>query len=115
MESSLLKPFKIALFFILGLVAAVAVVKLFTPLVIERSRLVNERDMLKQDNEYSMNEISEARRKQENFANDPEYAVLVARREGYTFVPADVKYVFNFDTPSGSLGNVITNQMLKSR
>ena len=114
MESSLLKPFKIALFSILGLVAAVAVVKLFTPLVKERSRLVSERDLLKLDNEYYMNEISEARRKQENFSNDPEYAVLVARREGYTFVPADVKYVFNFDNPSGSLGNIITNQALKT-
>ena len=70
------------MFVLLGLAAAVVILRVFGPLVVTRSQLAQERDMLNQDNEYLSQEISELRRKQENFANDREYTELEARRQG---------------------------------
>ncbi|NLB68419.1 MAG: hypothetical protein GX804_01860 [Lentisphaerae bacterium] len=99
MQSSFLKPFKYALLVLLGVVAAVLVIRLFAPLVVKRAQLAKERDELKQDNEYFSHEIATLRQKQENFANDPEYTELEARREGFV---ARTEIVFDFNTTTGS-------------
>ena len=82
MGSSLLRPFKITLLFIICFALTIAAAKIFYPLVVERARLVKVRNALRHDNEVLSHNIAELRRYQTDFSNDPEYIELVARREG---------------------------------
>ena len=82
MVSSFLKPFKYALLVILIVAAAAGFFRFFFPLVAERTQLARERNNLSRENDRISAEISEKRRQQTDFSNDPEYIELVGRREG---------------------------------
>ena len=81
-RGGLMRTFRMVFFIGLVVIAVVALVALFTPLLQKKAALTKERDLLRMDNAEYASRISEYRRKTAQFQNNPDYVEVIARQNG---------------------------------
>ena len=77
-----MRTFRMVFFIGLVVIAVVALVALFTPLLQKKAALTKERDLLRMDNAEYASRISEYRRKTAQYQNNPDYVEVIARQNG---------------------------------
>ena len=96
-----MKTFRLVLVLVLAACAAAAAVSVFGPLLEKRSEKSDELTALREENVEIERRISELRRKQSEFDNNPEYVELTARRENRIRTS---ETVFDFGAPPSGSG-----------
>ncbi len=92
-----MKTFRLVIVLVLAGCAVGAVVRIFVPMLGERSDRARKLAEMKAENDRSEREIAEIRRRRNEFETNPEYVEYTARREGRA-KPGET--VFDFGNPS---------------
>ncbi len=92
-----MKTFRLVIVLVLAGCAVGAVVRIFVPMLGERSDRARKLAEIKAENDRSEREIAEIRRRRNEFETNPEYVEYTARREGRA-KPGET--VFDFGNPS---------------
>ena len=93
-----MKTFRLVIVLVFAGCAIGAAVRLFVPILAERSDRARKREELKAANDETERRIAEIRRRRNEFETDPEYVEYTARCEGRA-KPGET--VFDFGGPEG--------------